>query len=205
MTNQSFKDQMNFFKELASSIYVGMDGARIALVRASGDYKPGVVMFNLTEHVTSHDVITALDAIPFMYPTGYHIYQFGYAVKSALENIFPYKRPGAKSIFVAVTADWNAHYQFDWPALRNLSMNTQNSGVTLLVAGLDVAVDKLVHTPEHGIQLTNSSELQGIVPRFLRILCNGKSKVHTSTKDCHSFNSLNIVPEMSYFIHMQVL
>ena len=178
MTNQSFKDQMNFFKELASSINVGVDAAQIAIIKASGRYTPGEVIYHLPTHATSRDVISAIDNIRFMYThhNNSPIYQFGYAVKSALENVFPYKRLGSKFVIIAVTADFSAHYQLGWGPLRNLSMDTQKSGVTLLVAGLDVAVDNLVDGNYHGIQLNNSGELQGIVPRFLRILCNGKSQ-----------------------------
>ena len=168
---------MDFFKDLASSIYEGDDGAQIALIRSAGYVTTSQtrVMFNLTAYITSNSIISALDDITFSFPfkISSHFYNFAYAVKLALDDVFPYKRPDSQSVIIAVTADLLSAYPY-WSLISDVPAETQMNETMLLVAGLDVAVDTLVDNPEHGFQLTNSSQLQSIVPRILDILCPGK-------------------------------
>ena len=158
---------MEFFKELTSGIYVGVNDANIAAVKATGNYGPGEILFNLTDYHSSGGVGSVLDSETY---TGvYSFYQYAYGMNLAYETaLMQKKRTDSVGVIIAVTADFEASYHW---SLSTYVDQARHNGTKLIVIGLDVAVDNLVTDPEYGFRVSNSSDLLNLVPNVLNILC----------------------------------
>ena len=168
LTQESFQDQMEFFKQLTSGIYVGVNDANIAAVKASGSSSPGEILFNLTDYYSSGGVGSALDGETF---TGrYSYYQYSYGLRTAYNTaLMDQKRNDSVGVVIAVTADVQSYYQYSY--LPNYVDEARHNGTKLIVLGLNIDVDNLVTDSAYGFRVSNSSDLMNLVPNVLNILC----------------------------------
>ena len=159
---------MEFFKQLTSGIYVGINDANIAAVKATGSYGPGEILFNLTTYATSGGVGSALNAETY---TGtYSYYHYSYGLELAYNTaLMDQKRNDSVGVIIAFTADVHTWYRSSF--LQNLVDEARHNGTKLIVAGLNIDVDSLVTDSAYGFRVSNSSDLINLVPNVLNILC----------------------------------